>query len=58
MSRKDLQELLTFAKKYELMDKSFEEAINLYIYKETYEDAIASMIDASIEQHDLDFLNE
>lgn len=58
MSRKDLQELLTFAKKYELMDKSFEEAINLYIYKETYEDAMASMIDSSIEQHDLDFLNE
>jgi len=58
MSRKDLQELLTFAKKYELMDKSFEEVINLYIYKETYEDAMASMIDSSIEQHDLDFLNE
>lgn len=58
MGRKDLQELLTFAKKYELMDKSFEEAINLYIYKETYEDAMASMIDSSIEQHDLDFLNE
>lgn len=58
MGRKDLQELLTFAKKYELMDKSFEEVINLYIYKETYEDAMASMIDSSIEQHDLDFLNE
>lgn len=58
MSRKDLQELLTFAKKYDLMDKSFEEVINLYIYKETYEDAMASMIDSSIEQHDLDFLNE
>ena len=59
MSKIDLNDLLAFAERNELMDKKFQEVYSIYTeYKqleEAYEDAYASMIDSSMEQHELHF---
>jgi hypothetical protein len=59
MNKVDLNDLLAFAERNRLMDKKFQEVYSMYTeYKqleESYEDALASMIDSSIEQHELDF---
>lgn len=59
MNKVDLNDLLAFAERNRLMDKKFQEVYSMYAeYKqleEAYEDALASMIDSSIEQHELDF---
>lgn len=57
MNREYLQDVLAFAERHKLMDTPFQEVISLYgkALRETYEDAIASMINSSMEQHELDF---
>lgn len=57
MNRQYLEDVLAFAKQHKLMNTSFKEVIRLYniAWEETYEDAIASMINSSMEQHELDF---
>lgn len=57
MNRQYLEDVLAFAEKHKLMNTSFQEVINKYNknLEETYEDAIASMINSSMEQHELDF---
>lgn len=57
MNRQYLEDVLAFAEQHKLMNVSFQEVINKYNknLEETYEDAIASMINSSMEQHELDF---
>lgn len=57
MNRQYLEDVLAFAEQHKLMNTSFQEVIRLYniAWEETYEDAIASMINSSMEQHELDF---
>lgn len=57
MNRLDLDDLLAFAQKNHLMDMRFQDVYIQYnkALQETYEDAIASMIDSSLEQHDTIF---
>ena len=54
MNRLDLDDLLAFAQRNHLMDMRFQDVYMQYnkALQETYEDAIASMIDSSLEQHD------
>ena len=57
MNKQYLDDILAFAEKHKLMNTSFQEVIRLYgkDLEETYEDAIASIIDSSMEQHESDF---
>ena len=57
MNRQYLEDVLAFAEHHKLMNTSFQEVIRLYniAWEETYEDAMASMINSSMEQHELDF---
>lgn len=57
MNKLDLDDLLAFAERNHLMDMRFQDVYMQYnkALQETYEDAIASMIDSSIEQHNIDF---
>lgn len=57
MNKLDLDDLLAFAERNHLMDMRFQDVYMQYnkALQETYEDALASMIDSSIEQHELSF---
>lgn len=57
MNRLDLNDLLAFAERNHLMDMRFQDVYMQYnkALQETYEDAINSMIDSSMSQHDIDF---
>lgn len=57
MNKLDLDGLLAFAERNHLMDMRFQDVYMQYnkALQETYEDAIASMIDSSMEQHDIIF---
>lgn len=57
MNKLDLNDLLAFAERNHLMDMRFQDVYMQYnkALQETYEDALASMIDSSIEQHELSF---
>lgn len=57
MNRQYLEDVLAFAEQHKLMNTPFQEVIRLYniAWEETYEDAMASMINSSMEQHELDF---
>lgn len=57
MNRQYLEDVLAFAERHKLMDTPFQEVISLYgkALRETYEDAIASIINSSIEEHDSAF---
>lgn len=57
MNKLDLNDLLAFAERNHLMDMRFQDVYMQYnkALQETYEDALASMIGSSIEQHELSF---
>lgn len=57
MNKLDLDDLLAFAERHHLMDMRFQDVYMQYnkALQETYEDALASMIESSMEQQELSF---